>query len=238
MRITKTAIGMSALAATLAAVWLFGFSQESQSVFAQALEKTRLASTAHIVVTFSDPARDPNEVREREYWWVRGVVLAQVMKTNGKVTRRILWRDGMKRVWDARTNTVRHEADMWDLNTFFPEFINPEKEESDIVNHEKWAKEQDVPIQVEMIRMGKKKIRRVRIEGLRVDKLETEPEEAAMIATMAADIDVSTNRIVAIEYHYKAVGSDGRNRFAPWDSSTYYVIDYPDPAEIDHSVFE
>ena len=233
VRATQAAIGMSALAATVAIVWFFAFSRAPRSVLAQAIEESRAAVALHVVGRFSDPDREPNEVLESQWGWVRDSGASNATKNEGKSRKRILWRDGTMRIGDAEPYSAERDPGKWSLNLSFPWL--PDTEQSDLLRYERIATEQEVPIEIEEIRVDGRKIRRVRIAGLRVDELESSLAEAALFLDMVTDIDASTNRIVRVKHHYRAVGKDRKNRLAQLDATLESTVDYPDPEAINSS---
>jgi len=219
--------GLSLLAASIVVVCFLA--QGPESVFAAAIRKSAAAPAVHFVETFSELEREPGSVRSSEWWIVRGIGKARVLKTDGQVTRRIVWHKSEVTNWNLENNEVSITPTSHPVDRVAGWLTDADT----LRDYEKKAKEQGIPIKVDKVAIDGREIRRVRI----VDLIVTEQDDTKQKMTLIVDIDDSTNRIVRKWSHLSASGPN-RENFASLNSVHEFVIDYPDAKSIDRSIFK
>jgi hypothetical protein len=198
-------------------------------VFAEAIRKSSAAPAVHFVETFTELERDPGSVRSSEWWSVRGVGSARALKSDGKVTRRIMWQKGEVTTWDLENNEVLITPTSDPVDRVAPWLTDAET----LRDYEKKAKAQGIPIKVDKVTVNGREIRRIRIVNLLV----AEQDDSKQKMTLIVDIDAATERIVRQWSHLAASGPN-RENFASLNSVHEFVIDYPDPKSVEPSIFK
>jgi hypothetical protein len=217
-RAAKIIAGIGSIVA-VTVLALFLLENRQHSVFAQVIEQTTHATAIHILETFSDPERSPEELRTSE-WWVRpGIGMRRILKVNGEVEYIFVKYRGETINWLPRDNSVviKQASDpVGDLPYFTNAILALKK-------IEQMANEQRIPVSEQHIAKSGSKLRRFEIKNLREDQ----QNNATLMLSIVVDIDDVTNRIVRNWSHEWAVGKD-RDNFATLNATHVMEIDYPE----------